>query len=285
MKNALCVFVVSLLVIVSGAAHAMSINPTSNADDLVASLLGSGVTVVSSSFSGANGAAGLFSGASGAIGINSGVILTSGLASLAVGPNDQSGAGVDNGISGTGQLDALIPGYTTYDASVLDIVFTTGSGDLFFNFVFASEEYNQYVGSSFNDVFGFFIDGINIALLPNGTPVSINNVNLGLNSLYYINNSVTSGSDGPVVAAPVDTQYDGFTTVLTAKALGLGAGQHTISLQIADAGDHVLDSAIFLQAGSFSDTNPAVPEPGTMLLLGAGLLGLLGLNRRGVCRK
>lgn len=183
---------------------------------------------------------------------------------------------LDSPMVKTAQLNALIPGYTTHDASVLDIVFTTETGNLFFNFVFASEEYNEWVGSSYNDVFGFFIDGVNIALLPNGSPVSINNVNLGANSAYYIDNT------GNI---KFDTQYDGFTTVLTAQALGLGAGAHTISLQIADAGDYVLDSAIFLQAGSFSGTNPAVPEPGTMLLLGAGLLGLLGLNRRGVCRK
>ena len=274
---------IGFLVFLVGPAYALTVTPTSDSATLVDSLLGSGISVISSAFTGASGSAGLFSGAGDAIGINSGIILTSGQASLAVGPNDESSATAVNSFPGSATLDALIPGFTTQDAAILDIVFTSDTGNLFFNFVFASEEYNQYVGSNFNDVFGFFLDGVNIALLPDETPVSINNVNLGSNAAYYINNSVTAGSDGPVVAIPVDLQYDGFTTVLTAQALGLSAGEHTISLQIADAGDSSLDSAIFLQGGSFSGEQPepnTVPEPSTLLLVGAGLLGLFRLRRK-----
>jgi hypothetical protein len=266
---------IGFLVFLVGPAYALTITPTSDSSTLVDSLLGSGISVISSAFTGADGSAGLFSGAGDAIGINSGIILTSGQASLAVGPNDQSGATAGNNFPGSATLDALIPGFSTFDAAILDIVFTSDTGNLFFNFVFASEEYNEWVGSSFNDVFGFFLDGVNIALLPDATPVSINNVNLGENPSYYINNSD--------VASPVDIQYDGFTTVLTAQALGLSAGEHTISLQIADAGDSALDSAIFLQGGSFSGDQPepnTVPEPSTLLLVGAGLLGLFRLRRK-----
>lgn len=266
---------IGFLVFLVGPAYALTITPTSDSATLVDSLLGSGISVISSAFTGASGSAGLFSGAGDAIGINSGIILTSGQANLAVGPNDESGAGQSNGFGGSATLDALIPGYSTHDAAILDIVFTSDTGNLFFNFVFASEEYNEWVGSSYNDVFGFFLDGVNIALLPDETPVSINNVNLGENTSYYINNSG--------VASPVDIQYDGFTTVLTAQALGLSAGEHTISLQIADAGDFILDSGIFLQGGSFSGDDPninTVPEPSTLLLVGAGLLGLFRLRRK-----
>ncbi len=267
--------VIGCLVFFAGSAYALTITPTSDSTTLVDNLLGSGISVISSAFTGASGSAGLFSGAGGAIGINSGIILTSGQADLAVGPNNSGSAGQNNGFGGSATLDALIPGYSTNDAAILDIVFTSDTGNLFFNFVFASEEYNEYVGSVYNDVFGFFLDGVNIALLPNGSPVSINNVNLGANPSYYINNSG--------VLAPVDLQYDGFTTVLTAQALGLSAGEHIISLQIADAGDFILDSGIFLQGGSFSADQPnpnPVPEPSTLLLVGAGLVGLLRLRRK-----
>jgi len=266
---------IGFLVFLVGPAYALTVTPTSDSATLVDSLLGSGISVISSAFTGASGSAGLFSGAGDAIGINSGIILTSGQANLAVGPNDSESATGSNNFAGSATLDALIPGFSTFDAAILDIVFTSNTGNLFFNFVFASEEYNEWVNSSYNDVFGFFLDGVNIALLPDETPVSINNVNLGANPSYYINNSD--------VASPVDLQYDGFTTVLTAQALGLSAGEHTISLQIADAGDSSLDSAIFLQGGSFSGEQPepnTVPEPSTLLLVGAGLLGLFRLRRK-----
>jgi hypothetical protein len=75
-------------------------------------------------------------------------------------------------------------------------------------------------------------------------------------------------------------QYDGYTDVFEASITGLDAGVHTIELKIADGGDHVWDSGVFLQGGSFSDSSTdAVPEPSLLALLGIGVLGLV-LRRR-----
>lgn len=255
---------------------------------MVNTILGSGITVVGGSvnYTGASGASGTFTdGLSSGIGIDTGIILTSGQASSAVGPNDEDNTTTINGFGGDSDLDAL--GFSTNDATVLEFDFETAGGDLFFNYVFASEEYNEYVNSGFNDVFAFFLDGVNIALIPGTTtPVSINNVNGGnplgtdaSNSAYYINNDLNDG--GPFF----DIEYDGFTTKLTAQALGIGAGTHTIKLAIADVGDSILDSAVFIQGGSFSDTNPGdpnkVPEPtSTLGLLAMGALGGTSLFKR-----
>ena len=84
---------------------------------------------------------------------------------LACGSDDRKGF-EQNGAPGNAQLDALIPGGATEDASVLTIVFTPTGNQIQFSYVFASEEYNEFVGSIFNDVFAFFVGNSNYARLP-----------------------------------------------------------------------------------------------------------------------
>jgi hypothetical protein len=268
--------IVNLLAAVSilvcfGTVQAGLIVTDTDAAGLVGSLVGSGITVSNITYTGYMQASGLYSGGvSAGITIQNGILLSSGDAHLAVGPNTSDGAGLANGNPGDADLNTLVPGYTTYDAAVLEFDFVSAGGNVFFNYAFGSEEYNEWVGSSYNDVFGFFLDGVNIAKIPGtDTPVAINTVNLLNNSAYYNNNDIASG-------APYDIQYDGFTDVFTASALGLVPGLHHIKLGIADSGDSILDSGVFIQAGSFSDIpHPVIPAPG------AALLGMIGLGLAG----
>jgi len=272
--------------VASGSATAFTVTPSNSGDQLVNSILGKGIDVVSGSvkYNGATGASGGFQGAESVIGIDTGVIMTSGQASYAPGPNNADNKTGNNGFPGDEDLNKLLPAGSsgTRDATTLEFEFTSDGGDLFFNYVFASEEYNEYVNSQYNDVFGFFLDGQNIALIPGTTtPVAINTVNGGnpfgtnaTNPQDYNNNDPNDPK------ATFDIQYDGFTKVFQAKALDLEPGKHKIKLAIADTGDAALDSGVFIQGGSFSDTpidpidpNP-IPEPTTV----AGLLvfGALG---------
>lgn len=258
----------------AGSAQAITLTPTNDGNALVNTILGSGITVSNINYTGASGASGFFTGglASG-LGIDSGILLTSGQAINALGPNNSSNTTGNNGFAGDADLDALIP-ESTNDATVLEFDFVSNGGDVFFNYVFGSEEYPEWVGSSYNDVFAFFLNGENIALVPDTTtPVSINNVNSGSYSQFYNDN--TGGL--------FNIQYDGFTNVLTAKALGLSAGTHRIKLAIADAGDFAYDSGVFIQAGTFSDTYtpPKVPEPASLL----GLLGIAALGANSVLKR
>jgi len=235
------------------------VKPEDMANFLVAG--GGTVTVQNVQYFGANNASGKFSGGSGRIdSFDAGVILTSGSAANAFGPNDSDSTSTDNGLVGTPLLDPFTTG-TTYDASILSFDFIPTGNKVTFQYVFASDEYNEYAGSQFNDVFGFFVNGINQAVIPGTTtPVAINNVNWFTNTASYVNNSPWGGGPDPVPAGSLrDIEYDGLTTVFALESpVNPGVVNH-IDLAIADVGDHVWDSAVFIEEGTFE----TVVEPGT----------------------
>ncbi|MBI5763327.1 MAG: choice-of-anchor L domain-containing protein [Planctomycetes bacterium] len=246
----------------SRAVITQNLNSGLTPADLVTALLGPGVSVSNVTYTGVNVAAGTFSGGTGIVGFASGVILSSGDISFVPGPNSQdSVSGVNTGI-GDADLNGLIPGYTTFDASVLEFDFTcAGTQIIQFQYVFTSEEYNEWVNTSFNDVFGFFLNGTNIALIPGsaGTAVSINNLNCanpfnpptGSYCNLFVNNRCADIPPGIFPCAGArDTEMDGLTVVLTATGT-LNPGLNHIKLAIADAGDQVLDSNVFIQGQSF----------------------------------
>jgi hypothetical protein len=247
----------------SAPARAVSIVANNDATALVNNLLGSssGITATNATYTGSALSAGTFSGGTvDGLGIDTGVILSTGRVSDALGPNDSPSAGPTLPAQpGT----TLIPG-NTFDAAVLSFDFTTTTGEISFNYVFGSEEYPEFVngvnaiGASVNDQFKFFVDGENIALIPGTTtPISIDTVNPGLNSGFFRDN--TTGT--------LNLQYDGFTTVLTARKTGLTIGTtYRLQLAVADLGDALYDSGVFLQTGSISaNAATAVPEPFTII--------------------
>jgi hypothetical protein len=233
--------------------------------DVVEAMIGSGpdAPIISNvTYTGANISAGTFTGGTGIIGFENGIILSSGNIASVVGPNSLDDVTTDNSLPGDPDLDGLIPGYQTYDATVLEFDFECPTLQVIsFQYVFASDEYNEYVNSPFNDVFGFFLNGVNIALLPDHvTPVAINNVNCnnpynpptGANCGLYINNDLSDGGGG------IDTEMDGMTVVLTATA-SVNPGVNHIRLAIADAGDHILDSDVLIKGESFLCAPPPPP--------------------------
>jgi hypothetical protein len=264
------------------SAQAFTVTPTGDATTLANTLVGSnsGLTIQNATYTGAANASGVFSNG-GNIGIDSGIILTTGNAVGAVGPNSIASYTGDNGLGGDSQLTALAGGASTFDASTLAFNFTTDTGSISFSYIFASEEYPEFANQGFSDVFGFYINGSNIAFVPGtSSPVSIDTINAGINSSYYVSNSGASLN-------LISTQYDGLTTILTATISGLTIGvNNTLKLSIADVGDAAYDSAVFLQAGSLSSsaTPPviAVPEPSPLMAtmaLAAGFAGLLSFKR------
>ena len=237
-------------IFVSGlsAQAQLVVNSQSNLPALAASITGPGVQILNPVINCHPEGFGEFSYTGSSLGLDEGVLLTSGRITETIGPNNVENRTFQQGTSGNTLLN-VVTGRSTRDACLFEFDIIPSGDSLRFNFVLGSEEYNEWVGSQFNDVFGFFISGPgitgdpgigsdrNIAIIP-GTnlPVTINNVNNGLNSAYYFDN-----------AGGQDIQYDGFTRGLYAEALVQPCVTYHLKLVVADASDRAFDSGVFIE--------------------------------------
>ncbi|MGB1204886.1 MAG: choice-of-anchor L domain-containing protein [Chitinophagales bacterium] len=250
-------------------------------DELVETIVNQGVNISNVELNCPDGAYGTFNaegtglGAGGDVpfGMSDGVILTTGEVlgtNGPSGPNTIGSTGTDNGGD---DYDILtnIAGFPTFNACVLEFDIIPQGDVLSFNYAFGSDEYDEFVCSDFNDVFGFFVSGPNpdggnysdqnIALIPDSDlPVAINTVNNGSpGSSGSVGNCISLDYADLFVSNPEgspDFEYDGFTVPLTATVNVVPCQSYHLILAIADAGDPSYDSGVFLEAGSFS----SIPE-------------------------
>jgi hypothetical protein len=204
-------------------------------------IIGSGVSVVNNAVTGGQNQWGHLDGF--APTAKTWVLSTGDIANAVGVPS--ANASTDLGGAGNPTLDALISGATRDAASYRVTVVPSGS-ILHVRYAFASEEYPEYVGSQYNDVMGIFVKDSNCALVP-GTSLSVavNNVNAGVNSAYYVDNSTG--------AAGYQTSFDGLTTPLECSVPVVKGQQVTIEIAVADTGDGILDSAVaILDGGIFA---------------------------------
>ena len=223
-----------------------------SASELAEILVGTGIEVVDAELDCPAGASGSFDCIDCNVGIDSGFILTTGTPGNAEGPNNSGSTTTNNGAGGDPDLNSLPGVGTTYDACVLEIDIIPECDTISFDYVFGSEEYNEFVGS-INDAFAFWISGpgivgaVNIALIPGTTtPVTIDNVNLFSYDEYYNDNTGVPAGDDYYI------EYDGFTTVLTAFSVVTPGETYHLKLAIGDESDHSYDSGVFLKANSLS---------------------------------
>jgi hypothetical protein len=245
----------------------LNVNTNATAAQLAAEIVGTGVTVSNVVLQSASNGTGIFSnGGTTNIGIGNGILLTTGDAVDAIGPNnsDQTSRDKEN-FAVDPNLDALT-NYSIEDQCILEFDFVATGNAIHVQYVFASEEYNEWVCTRYNDLFAFVVTGPNpyggaynsqnIALVP-GTnfPVSINTINNGTagshgnaatceslsNSQYYVNN-----------AGGTSIGYDGFTTVLSSHLTIIPGELYHFKFALADISDGLWDAGIFIKADSFA---------------------------------
>lgn len=143
----------------------------------------------------------------------------------------------------------------TFDAVVIEMDIVPTADTLSFNYVFGSEEYDEFVGSAYNDVFAFFISGqglkgqVNLAVVPNTKDaVSVNSINGGsptyrsrpVNPTYYVSN----------VDGNLGIEYDGMTKLMEIKQAVIPYETYHLKLAIADVGDNAYDSGVLIEGHS-----------------------------------
>ena len=239
----------SCVLFASNFTHAQLMlgNQGASAEVAVNSIIGGGLTISNATINCPTNAYGTFTnGETTDIGIPTGLVMTTGNV------NDLNAPGnafmsADNGTTcNDPQLTSLEP-LATNDCCILEFDVIPTCDELQIRFVFGSEEYPEWVSAGYNDAFGFFITGqnpsganyvnSNVAVLPDGnTIVSIDNVNANLNAGFYVDN-----------AAGVTNIFDAFTTVLVTDIPVVACETYHFKLAIADAGDGVFDSGVFIE--------------------------------------
>ena len=214
---------------------------------------------------------GFFSGNGSLFPLDSGLIIASGKVTHMVGPNSSGSYSTNIDDAGSDSDLTLLNGtsISIYDEQILEFDFIPAGDIVEFRFVFASDEYEEYFCSSYNDKFGFILSGPgisgpysnggeNIAKLADGTIVSINTV--GPENCGGVNNS------GFYSEIYQGTEFDGSTIVLTATAAVQACETYHIRILINDKGDSQYDSGVFLEANSFSSNDVAITAYGNGVL-------------------
>jgi gliding motility-associated-like protein len=196
-----------------------------------------------------------------------GVILSTGRAASAVGPNTNLLSEGPTNWPGDNDLQNAINENNTINATVIEFDFLPFANKVSFQYIFSSEQYlsnpnpNQ---CNFSDGFAFLLkeasssDYTNLAVVP-GTniPVKIPTVRGSgticppANEQYF---DAFNGNEHP-------TNFNGQTRILTAESSVVPGVLYHIKLVIADQGNNLYDSAIFLGGGSFSvETDLGTPR-------------------------
>jgi len=259
---ALTATLTSALSLLAAPAMAFTVGATNDIQTLRNNLLGAhtdGLSNFSISLTGHPTASGTFT--NDPFGMISGVVLGTGNVTQIPGQNRYDNGNISGG--GSDFSTDFPPTGPAGDFTQLNLSFFADSTveKLYFEYVFASEEFLEFGGSEYNDDFELLLNGINFAKLSDGKAVTINNLVPQQNNRLtdhpdYINNPSWVGIVANIL------RLDGFTKVLRFEGLLNKNQTNVLSINIKDVGDGKLDSAVFIKGGSVGTVPPGwVPSP------------------------
>ncbi|MDR3273664.1 MAG: T9SS type B sorting domain-containing protein [Flavobacteriaceae bacterium] len=189
-----------------------------------------------------------------------GIILSTGKAVYAEGPNTYLQDVNAPSWYGDSDLEKALNLYSnsTVNATVIEFDFLPIANKISFDYIFASEEYHDTAQCIYSDGFAFLLKRVdepdsayqNLALIPNtNIPVMVTTVHPYVNNSCPAQNEQYFGNYNNAFDSPIN--FNGQTVVLTAKASVTPNVAYHIKLVIADEANYRYDSAIFLGGGSF----------------------------------
>lgn len=179
--------------------------------------------------------------------IQDGILLTTGLAADALGPNLNSQQSTSHGTAGDPDLTTLMA-QPTFDANALTLQFTAapGTSSVLFDFIFGTEEFRELRGNLVVDAFAVYVDGTQV-VLDAGTPAVPPFPGAPPRPMTVNNDFVTVDNSFIGAADNLNIEYDGLTPRLRTRApLNTSLATHTIKFVIADTGAADFDSGAFI---------------------------------------
>ncbi len=227
---------------------------------------------------------GLFDGTHTTLGISSGIIMSTGNVRDAFPYYKIYSMTTRFNTSGDPDIEKMVNKKTdginylrTFDGQALEFDFRPDHSKLKINYIFASEEYEEFVCSFFNDAFAIYVSGPgiygkkNIALIPTTKEfVAINTLNNGCYDIDTTDNNTCGDMNHYQPCEPSNPEffisdslnsqieYDGYTKVLTASVSNLiPGGLYHFKIALCDVEDSRWDSALLLDYNSFG-TEPSI---------------------------
>ena len=245
----------------------IQVNDTYTAQQLIQNVLVSNspcanvsnFSVSGDAFSGFQNSYGYFSAGTSNFPFSDGIVLSTGKATSAVGPNNFILSQGGTTWLGDSDLETALGITNSINATSLEFDFIPITNKISFDYIFSSEQYLLNASSNqcnYTDGFAFLLKPVdnstpyqNLAVVPGTTiPVKINTVR-GAGSICPPANQsffdAFNGTNHP-------TNFNGQTVIMKAEANVIPGTPYHIKLVIADQGNNLYDSAIFLGANSFN---------------------------------